>query len=635
MPGSTPGDQVPSELDVERAASAHWRRLAQQRSLELTRLSRRRGVRLALGLERRLAPLTAPARRWAARARARGEVVALGAGALTRRAPTEDLTQAVALRPEPPLDGRRLLVAVVGGREASPSPAPAWVDAVAVAGGAGAAAAVRDALHGSTHDLVGLRLDGAEAVGGWAGLWGRLVAAVGGDVVAATALAVHPRRLRREATPHDGRVRAAGLAVLVAADGVPALVGRGAGDPPDPSGPIEAVDAGSSACMVVDRAAYEAAGGLPAGADLEVAVTRLCLALAARGGSTVVVPSAVVVDHRPVTTRAALGGPVARDDPAWLDAIDAAGPALRRLASPLDGRRLRFTITVAAPSAKVAPRWGDWHLGEGLAGALRRLGHEACVQTADRADDAVGRTGDVHVVVRGVQPVRRTEGQRHVLWIISHPEAVDEAELEAADLVVVASPSFAEHLRGRTATPVGVLLQATDHHRFRPSGSAPTDGRVVVVAKARDVYRTAVRDAVDAGLRPRVYGSGWEGLIDPDLVVATHVPNEELPAVYGSAAVVLNDHWQTMQTWGFVSNRVFDVLACGTPLISDRVPGMAELLDGTVLEYEGAEELRALVAQVLADPEAARARAQRGRHAVLRAHTFDHRARELLGLLGL
>ena len=51
-----------------------------------------------------------------------------------------------------------------------------------------------------------------------------------------------------------------------------------------------------------------------------------------------------------------------------------------------------------------------------------------------------------------------------------------------------------------------------------------------------------------------------------------------------------------MQAWGFVSNRLFDVLACGTPVISDPVAGMAELFDGAVLEYRGPAELRALVA---------------------------------------
>jgi spore maturation protein CgeB len=146
--------------------------------------------------------------------------------------------------------------------------------------------------------------------------------------------------------------------------------------------------------------------------------------------------------------------------------------------------------------------------------------------------------------------------------------------------------------------------------------------------------RPAVADARAVGLRPSIYGDGWRDLVDPQLVVAEHVDNEELPIVYASAGVVLNDHWRTMQTWGFVSNRVFDVLACGTPVISDSVAGLAELFDGSVFEYHSPAELRQLVDQVLADPAAARERSARGRAAVLAAHTFDHRAEELIAALG-
>jgi len=53
------------------------------------------------------------------------------------------------------------------------------------------------------------------------------------------------------------------------------------------------------------------------------------------------------------------------------------------------------------------------------------------------------------------------------------------------------------------------------------------------------------------------------------LVVSDYIPNEELPAVYASVGVLLNDHWQTMRERGFVSNRLFDALACGTPVISN------------------------------------------------------------------
>ena len=47
---------------------------------------------------------------------------------------------------------------------------------------------------------------------------------------------------------------------------------------------------------------------------------------------------------------------------------------------------------------------------------------------------------------------------------------------------------------------------------------------------------------------------------------------------------MLNDHWDTMRAWGFVSNRIFDVLACGTPVISDHLPEIEELFDGAVAD---------------------------------------------------
>ena len=211
---------------------------------------------------------------------------------------------------------------------------------------------------------------------------------------------------------------------------------------------------------------------------------------------------------------------------------------------------------------------------------------------------------------------------------------MDPAECDAADLVLVASPRFADELRGRTATPVEVLLQATDPARFRP---LPPDPRhehpVTVVAKTRDVQRAVVTDALAAGVRPAVYGYGWDGLIDRHLIVADHVDNELLPVVYSSAGVVLNDHWDTMAAWGFVSNRIFDVLACGTPVISDDLPEVHDLFGDAVPTYRTARQLGDLVAEALDDPAQARARAARGRAIVLEHHTFDHRARALLDLV--
>ena len=68
----------------------------------------------------------------------------------------------------------------------------------------------------------------------------------------------------------------------------------------------------------------------------------------------------------------------------------------------------------------------------------------------------------------GLETVPATAGQRQVLWVISHPESIETAECEEADLVLVASPRFAEHLRTRTSTPSSVSCRRPTTGCFGP-----------------------------------------------------------------------------------------------------------------------------------------------------------------------
>ncbi len=630
-----------AELVAERTATDHWRRLARKRAADYAALRRRPFVRAVLAIERRLLPLQRIGAGARARFRAacdrlllRGSVLAIAARRRRVRS-REDLVAAVRRLPVPPAPVHRITLVAVGaladaGRRSVAHQAD--VEVVTVDSASDPVGAVSDAIEAASGDVIGILLATTEPLD--ASWLTRLAAAVTDGVVAAAPVLVHPTRPWMEATPHDGLVRAAGLAIEATDAGVPYVRAIAPGSAPDVGRLDAEVSAVPAACIVVDRAACHAAGGLPRADDIDVAVIEMCARLRERGGRIVVIPSVAMVDARPVSSLRALTGEIDAGGRAWRAAIDRSGPALLREAKPLPRGTMRFALTVAAPSSKVAPRWGDWHLAEGLAAALRRCGHEVVVQTADHADDPATRTRDVHVVLRGLEPVRRSPGQRHVLWIISHPESIENDELDAADLVLSASPRFADHLPSRTTTPVEVLLQATDHYRFFPRAVDPAfHHQVTVVAKTRDVLRPVVADALRAGLRPAIYGNGWQDLVDPQLVKATHIDNDVVPVVYSSADVVLNDHWRTMQTWGFVSNRLYDVLACGVPVISDPVEGIADLFDGAVLEYRTPAELRALVHQVRADPATARERAARGRAAVLAAHTFDHRADELLAAL--
>jgi hypothetical protein len=251
------------------------------------------------------------------------------------------------------------------------------------------------------------------------------------------------------------------------------------------------------------------------------------------------------------------------------------------------------------------------------------------VRTADAIGSPEVGEADVRVVLRGLAPFAARG--RHVLWILSHPEDVDDAELAAADLVACASSRLTAELASHTDVPVVELLQATDPRRFRPCALVPAAAHpVLFVGKTRGTVRPLVDAALAAGLRPALYGEGWEHTVDRSLIRRTHVANEDLPTLYSSAGVVLNDHWDTMRAWGILSNRLFDVVACGAPVVSDPVPGLEDVFGDAVLVAEGPDDLRSQVERVLGDAGTARRRMARGRAGVLAGHTFDHRARTLV-----
>ena len=632
-------DDLRAQLAAERDGTAYWREVARQRRVDAARVQQRPMVRAAVALDRRTRRQQQAAQAvvgrltgLASRVTLRAEAVRVRAEMTGRRHHLSTLTVPADTAPAPP-DPRTIVVVCLGPVPSGPHRQGVHVQSLTQDQVDGIVAA-------STADLVCLL--GPWSVPLTADWLDQLAATIGGDTVAVVPQVVHGERRGAVATAHDLLVQSIGLLPATAPDGSPLVVANGAGERPDLHRDSQDVLGATGAGVLMVRQQWIDAGGIGHTTDggsagdavdeLDAAVLDLCLRVRRSGGRLRSAPAALISDDRPVAGHQQLVSPLERDGASWRALVDRHGSAV--LAEQDRWDLPSVVITTATPSMKIAPRSGDWHYAQRLAVALRRAGHQTRVQTIDRVDATAGRAADVHLVLRGLEPVRRTEGQRHVLWVISHPEALDAAECDDADLVVVASTRFADHLRTLTDTPVEVLLQATDPDHFRPR---PVDPRhrhpLTVVANTRGVDRRMVIDAVAAGLTPAVYGTGWEGGIGADLVVADYVDFDGLPTVYSSAGVVLNDHWDTMRRWGFVSNRIFDVAACGVPIISDHLPEIEGLFGDLVPMWGDPDELASLVAEVASDPEATAARAEAARDLVLQAHTFDHRVAELMGLL--
>ena len=296
-------------------------------------------------------------------------------------------------------------------------------------------------------------------------------------------------------------------------------------------------------------------------------------------------------------------------------------PARERLAVAEGLPRLRWVVDLASPAGPKGESWGDTHFARSLAAALERLGQHVAVDARQARHRPTRDHDDVLLALRGLDRVDPRPGQVSLLWVISHPDLVEADELAAYDAVFAASTTWAR------AAGVEPLLQCTDPALFHPSesGGGP---EVLFVGNSRGVYRHAVRTAIAIGAPLTIHGAAWDDLVDPALVASRYVPNTELGRLYASAGVVLNDHHEDMRRDGFVSNRLFDAAATGARIISDEVPGLAELFGALVQPFHDEDDLRRLLAQrdtAFPPPEERAAIAAR----VVAEHSFDARARTL------
>jgi len=286
--------------------------------------------------------------------------------------------------------------------------------------------------------------------------------------------------------------------------------------------------------------------------------------------------------------------------------------------------RWTWSIVTSAPKGEPGRAWGDTYFAEDLAEALRELDQDVSVVSRAGAGAAARETDDVVLVLRGLRRVHPRRGNATwLLWVISHPELVDADEPRDFDAVFAASESWSARV------PVTPLLQATNPRTFHPQEPrTPWSGRVLFVGNTRGEFRPIVRDAVAVGAEPMVYGSGWEGLIPEHLWAGEFLPHAQLPLAYTSARVVLNDHWRDMAEQGFLSNRLFDAVAAGAAVVSDRATGLTDVFGSSVRTYRDAEDLGRLLGPNGGLPTTSERREAAERIAL--QHSFRDRAEVLL-----
>jgi len=303
---------------------------------------------------------------------------------------------------------------------------------------------------------------------------------------------------------------------------------------------------------------------------------------------------------------------------------------VKRLLSGRSHEPLQWTIVTSAPKGEAGEQWGDTWFARDLAAALRRAGQRARVVSRAGASSDRRAEDDVVIALRGLRAVVPPVDRSNVwmLWVISHPDSVSVEELRSYDAVFAAS----EQWQAPEGIEVTHLLQATDPNRFAPPERFADSSDLLFVGSTRGEFRPAVRGALrsDRADDLRLYGVGWTDFVEPSRITGEFLANEELPAAYAGAEIVLNDHHRDMAEQGFLSNRLFDAVASGARVITDPATGMTETFGASVVVFENEDHLVDLLSQpveaVFGDDTERRSAAAR----IAERHSFDERARVLI-----
>ena len=185
-------------------------------------------------------------------------------------------------------------------------------------------------------------------------------------------------------------------------------------------------------------------------------------------------------------------------------------------------------------------------------------------------------SSDYLIVLRGKYRVNpKWKGfytyKKRFAWCISWPSTYTSEELQAYDHLLIASKSHSKDLLDKlTITNISVL-QCT---AFREHNTIPEYKRegICFVGNTRNKTRPVVEKIFSLNIPVLLFGNGWDKI--GKIAEAFSLPNDKLPTLYSSSTFSLNDHHCDMLEYGYVNNRVYDSIICGSRIISDHDPNL-------------------------------------------------------------
>jgi spore maturation protein CgeB len=267
------------------------------------------------------------------------------------------------------------------------------------------------------------------------------------------------------------------------------------------------------------------------------------------------------------------------------------------------------------PSRK--PLWGDFWVKYELTNEFTKMGY---VVTNEEPEIIIHLFG---FPIRGLP-----KDTYNIIWIYSHPDEVTPFILRGYDKIFCLSSSFIQRIK-QMGFEAELMIGATSKKPIQRE--IKYDILLVGNKKQEWHIRQEIVQEIISGTSYnfKVWGDGWESILPKDYYGGKYIDYRRIEELYASSLVSLNDHHEDMRREGFVSVRIFDILASGGFAISDKNPGIDEIFVDTVPQYESPAHLRELLDFYINNPDERIRLMKKGQEIAL-SHTWQKRAMQFL-----
>lgn len=271
---------------------------------------------------------------------------------------------------------------------------------------------------------------------------------------------------------------------------------------------------------------------------------------------------------------------------------------------------------------------GDFFLADDLRQGLEKLGYQVeCRFREDYDNMRLGNVGNV-IYFKGYYNFKYLPGvdsgkRKYVLYLY-YLEGMDPHILKEVDVVVSASQKLMQEMLVPQKIKTAYVPQFTNPERFKPVNNGKRAADVLFVGSNNSGKgRKSVDYAVSARANLSVYGKFWDSYLQPQYLKGNYIDNDELYRYYAGAKIVLNDHREDMRYFGFVSNRIYDVIASGGFILTDYLPEIEEAYGNSVATYKDETEFKEKLAYYLVHEEERQKMTKRAREITLKYFTND------------